>query len=167
VARPRRRRSWASWDRLALRSGTTSSAAWEGGGGAEVGDVVADRGVDLVADRRDDRDDASGDGPGDGLVVERPEVLAGSATAAEDDDLDAGHALQAGEGADDAGGGVVALDLGGGEEDADRAATAGDLEDVVDGGARGRGDDADDTGPGWEGPFAFAGEQALGGEASP
>jgi hypothetical protein len=62
-------------------------------GGADVGREVAQGDVDLVADRGDDGDRARSDGADEGFIVEGPEIFAGAAAAAEDDDVDAGPRL--------------------------------------------------------------------------
>ena len=59
---------------------------------AHVGDEVGDRDVGFVADRRDDRHRHARDRARDDLLVERPQILDRAAAAADDHDVDAGHA---------------------------------------------------------------------------
>ena len=56
---------------------------------AHVGGEVAERGVLLVADRRDDRDGARSDGADDALVGERQQILEAASAAREDDHVGA------------------------------------------------------------------------------
>src|SRR5699024_1677691 len=59
-----------------------------GGGGANVRGEVDQRGVDLVADRRDDRGPRARDQAGELLVREGQQVLERAAAAGDDDDVD-------------------------------------------------------------------------------
>src|SRR5699024_7104610 len=59
-----------------------------GGGGAHVRGEVEQRGVDLVADRRDDRGPRARDQAGELLVREGQQVLERAAAAGDDDDVD-------------------------------------------------------------------------------
>jgi hypothetical protein len=66
-----------------------------GGGGPDVGDVVDQRGVGLVADGGDHGCPARGDGPHQPLVGERQQVLDGATAAGHHDDLDGRVGVQA------------------------------------------------------------------------
>ena len=115
-----------------------------GRGGAHVGDEVGDREVHLVADRRDHRDLGGGDRAGQHLVVERPQVLERAAPPSHDDHVDAAERVELADALGHLGGGAVALDAGRRQHDVDLAeALADDPQHVADGGAAGRGHDAD------------------------
>ena len=64
------------------------------GRAAQVGDVVDQRGVGLVADRRDHRGAAGGDGAAERLVGEGQQVFDAAAAAGEHDDVDARVAVE-------------------------------------------------------------------------
>ena len=62
-----------------------------GRGRAEVGGVIDERGVGLVADAGDDRDAARGDRAHDDLLVEAPQILDRAAAARDDQQVGARH----------------------------------------------------------------------------
>ena len=72
-----------------------------GGGGADVGDVVDQRRVGLVADGGDHRRAGGGDRPDQPLVGEGQQVLDRAAAAGDDDDLDGGVGVQPAQPVDD------------------------------------------------------------------
>ena len=81
-----------------------------GGGGAEVGHVVEDRPVRLVADRAHHGRRGVGDGPDEFLIAERQQVLQRAAAPGDNDHVDVGAGVELAQGCDDLGYGRVALD---------------------------------------------------------
>ncbi len=136
-----------------------------GGGAAQVGDVVDQRGVGLVPDRRDHRGAAGGDGAAQRLVGERQQVLDAAAAAGQHDHVDRRVAVERAERVDDLRHGQRALD--GGVLDPEphrRPAGRRVRHDVVLGGRRPAGDQPDAVGQERQPPLAGGVEQALGGQ---
>ncbi|GMA86097.1 hypothetical protein GCM10025868_13470 [Angustibacter aerolatus] len=133
--------------------------------GADVGDEVEQRGVDLVADRADHRGAGRDDRPHEGLVAERQQVLERAAAAGDDDHVDVRVAVELLQRRCHLGHGVRSLDgdLSHGEADG-RPPAAGVLDDVALGGAGPAADQADHLGQERQRALAVGGEQALGGQ---
>jgi acetyl-CoA carboxylase biotin carboxylase subunit len=136
-------------------------------GGPGVGGEVDESHVDVVPDRAHDRDPARSDGSHDRLVVERAEVVGGSAAAPDDDHVDVPDALQLRQRVADRLGGGRPLDVRGCEQDACPSPAKRDPADVVDDGAGAAGHDPDRARLAREGPLAFLGEQTFGRELRP
>ena len=98
--------------------------------GGGVGDLVGDRGVDLVADPGEHRHRARGDGPGDRLVVEGGQVRAGPAAAHEREHVEPVGGEHA-DGRRDRSGGVAALHPGVGAQHVEREAAPPQLVEEV------------------------------------
>ena len=139
-------------------------------GRALVGGVIDQRGVGLVADRRDQRDRASRRGAHHDLLVERPEVLERAAAAGDDQHVGARQraarrkTVEALDRGRDLGRGELALDQDRPQQHPAREALRQTVEDVLEHRTRGRGHDADHLGQEGQGPFSLGGEQPLGGE---
>jgi hypothetical protein len=89
-----------------------------------------------VPHRRDDRDRGPSDRPGDDLLVEAPEILDGSPTARDDDDVAAGTPAELSETARDLERRVLALNARRADDQVKVPVPAAeDLEDVADRGA--------------------------------
>ena len=131
---------------------------------ARVGGEIGERHVDLVPHGAHHGRARGGHLPHQRLVVEGLEVVGGASAATEDDGVDLGHAGEEGERPGQEAGRVRALHGGGRQEDAHAGAAEGHLDDVVDGGAVGAGDHADDPRLEREGPLALGGEEPLAGE---
>ena len=111
---------------------------------AEVGDEVGNGDVGLVADAGDDRHGNARDGACDHLLVERPEIFDRSAAAREDDDVDASDTANLPQRARHVRRRVRALHPRRAYDQMDvRVASTEHVDDVADGRAVERGDDAD------------------------
>jgi len=149
----------------AMLGGGDELGGGRGGGGAKVGDVVCDGVVDLVADGGDDGELRGDDGAGEELVVEAGEVFERASSAGDEDEVDLiGMAIEVADAGGDAGRALFALHDGGVDEEVEAGvAAADDVDDVADGGAVGRGDDADALREGGQ-RGARAVEEAFGAE---
>ena len=97
-----------------------------------IGDEIADRDVDLVADRRDGRNAARGDGARHPFVVERRKIFARSAAAPDDHEVGAAPPIHAVECAAQLLARRVALDCRRNRDESHcRPAPAHDSDDVV------------------------------------
>src|SRR5690554_785020 len=133
-----------------------------GGGGAYVGDEVADGYIGLVTDGADHRGAAGGHGPGDHFLVERPEILQRATAPGQDQGVEAGpigpfqrlYYLRRR---------LAALDRRGADYQFDEGrAPAEHADDVAHRRAAGRGDDADPGRVRGQRALALGSEQALG-----
>ena len=141
-----------------------------GRGGAQVGDMVDQRPVGLVADGGDHRDRAVGDGAHHRLLVEAPEVFQRAAAARHDQqvgprDFSARRQrVEAADGGGDLVGRGFALHPHRPDQHMTGKAIGQAVENVADDGAGRRGDDADDGGQIRQRALARLIEQALLGE---
>src|SRR5690554_6798208 len=133
-----------------------------GGGGAYVGNEVADGYIGLVPDNTDHGGAAGGHGPGDHFLVERPEILQRATAPGQDQGVEAGpvgpfqrlYYLRRR---------LAALDGRGADHQFDEGrAPAEHADDVTHRRAAGRGDDADPGRVRGQRALALGSEQALG-----
>lgn len=108
-----------------------------GGRGAEVGNEVGNGEINFVADGGDCRDAGPGEGAGDDFFVEGPEVFEGAAPAGDDDDVDEVEGVELVDGGGNLGGGTVALDANGVDDDVAEMPAGDDVEEIPDRGAGG------------------------------
>ena len=136
--------------------------AW--GCGSQVGNEVADREIDFVADGRNDGNRGVEDGAGDDFFVKSPKVFEAAAAPREENEIDLFFPVI--EQADRTGdflGGTVALHAASGEDDFEAGMTAfDDVENIADRGASRRSNQADALRIAREWALAFGSEEALG-----
>ena len=131
-------------------------------GRPQIGDEVGDRDVGLVSDGGNHRHGRSGDRARHDLLVEGPEIFDGAATAADNDHVDARHAADRAQPARDVERRAFTLNPRGPDNQMRvRIPPAQHVDDVANGGAVERGDDADLARQRRERPLAALVEQPF------
>ena len=131
-------------------------------GAAEVCGEIGEGSVGLVADAGHDGDGEAEDSAHNALIVEGGEVSGGAAAADNEGEIERIVACESSQGGDDAGGRLVTLDEGGGDDELGEGPAAGeDIAHVLNGGAGRRGDDADAAGIGGQGALSGRLEETL------
>jgi hypothetical protein len=129
-----------------------------------IGDKIDKGEVDLMADRRHDRDRRRGDRANERLVVEGSKVIAGAATATEDDHVDGIYPPEGRERSHKRFAGASPLDNGRREEEVGPATPKRDVSYVVNDGPRTARHDADDPRLFRKGALVLRIKEPLGGE---
>ena len=137
-------------------------------GRAQVGGMIDQRRVRLVAHGGDHGNAAGRHGTHHDFLVEAPQVLERAAAAGDDDDVGlASHVIEAGNGRGHLRGTGLALHAHRPHNDVTREAFVEPVQDVADDGPRGRGDNPDELRKIGDRPLARGIEQPLGGELLP
>ena len=139
-----------------------------GCGGAQIGGKISNGEINLVSDRAHHRDRRSGDGPGHDFLVEFPQVLDAAAAARHDQDIHGRKAVffrraEFPDGAGDFRRGAFALHADRIDEHFDPGmAAVQNIEEIPDGCAGRRGDQADAPGKARQRAFVFRIKESLG-----